>query len=139
MSRSSSVKKFDFLRQFSKATEKTMFCYVSVLYWTESKKFVDSAQQCFSFTTCVQLKPKIRMLTTYPDLDKISPRAFWFLRNLIYMGSLLVSKKIKSKYIHMCNNNQNFSHSTFCCWIIQFASWSILFSRHVAKSKNLGL
>ena len=30
-----------------------MFCFVLFLYWTQSKKFVDIAQQCFAFTTCV--------------------------------------------------------------------------------------
>ena len=38
--------------------EKTMFCFGSALYWTENKKFVDKAQQCFTFTPCVQFKPK---------------------------------------------------------------------------------
>ena len=45
MSRSGSVKKFEFLRPFSKTTEKNMFCI-------ELKtKFVDNAQQSFAFTS----------------------------------------------------------------------------------------
>ena len=57
LSRSGNVKEFDFLCPFSKATEKTMFCFVSAFYWTENKKFVNNAQQCFAFTPSVQFKP----------------------------------------------------------------------------------
>jgi hypothetical protein len=44
----------------STTAEKIMFCFVSALYCTEDKKFVDNAQQCFAFAPCVQFKPKFK-------------------------------------------------------------------------------
>ena len=47
VSRSGSVKKFEFLHPFSKATEKTekiMFCFGLTFYWTENEKFVYNNQ-----------------------------------------------------------------------------------------------
>ena len=112
MSRSGSIKKFEFLRKFSKATEKTMFCFVSVLYWTESKKFVDSARQCFAFTPCVQFKPKFKCWQHLAGSWQDSTRAFlnpqdfkesnksgdgW---SLVYLESF--EAKQTSKYCYVC-------------------------------------
>ena len=72
VSRSVSVKKFEFLRPFSKATEKTekkiMFCFGSSLYRTENEKFVYNNQQCFDF--------QIQMLTTSCQILTSIPPSF---------------------------------------------------------------
>ena len=61
LSRLDSAKKFEFLRTFSKATEKTIFLCISfTLNW--KKKFGDNTWQCFAFTS--QVQAEIQMLTT---------------------------------------------------------------------------
>ena len=46
-SRSGTVKKFEFLRPFSKATEKTMFCFVSLYIELKTKRLLTRPSNIF--------------------------------------------------------------------------------------------
>ena len=43
---------------------------------SKNKKFVDKVQHCFTFTPCVQFKPRFKCWQHLPDLDKIPTRPF---------------------------------------------------------------
>ena len=62
------LRNLNFLQPLSKATEKTMFCFVSVLYWTENKKFVDVLPLDLLFSSSQNV------VNILPDPDKIPPR-----------------------------------------------------------------
>ena len=57
------------IQQGTEKTGKNMFCFGSVLYWTQSEKFVYTNQQRFAF--------QIQMLTaiccTYCEVDSLKP------------------------------------------------------------------
>ena len=79
MSRSGSVKKFEFLRPFRKATEKlkkSCFAFCQLYIEPENKKFVDNTQQCFAFTHCA----KIQMLTTSCQI--LTSLGLWLIKSL---------------------------------------------------------
>ena len=77
VSRSGSVKKFEFLRPFSKATEKTekKSCF-SLDQLTENEKFVCNKQQCFAFQSS-------NVDNFLPDLDINSSIFYQIFRTLM--------------------------------------------------------
>ena len=95
VSRSGIVKKCEFLRPFSKATEKTekiMFCFGSALYWTENEKFVYNNQQCFAFQIQM-LTTSCRILTSIPPSSHKSLTRFHIEVQFVKRNILILFKK----------------------------------------------
>ena len=101
------------MRPFSKATEETMFCFVSFLYWTENKKFDDNAWQCSAFTPSVQFKPKFKCWQHLAGCWQDSTKAFLILRTEIKLRLRTFSQPFQrtfaNSYSLLSSANLNFS------------------------------
>ena len=91
----------------------------------------------FCLYTLCSVQAKIQMLTTYCRILTRFHQALFLNPKDFNINEISVSFKENKLKIYVYNNNQHFSHSTVCCWIMKFTFWSILFMKNYNNSRIL--